>query len=165
VHYRLKSEGKQLIGEVADLWQGPHGVRVSPPPPDCWPLPGCSGCRTSGTWTQPATTKPLKEAMQRAANSRKSYKMQCCESEFFPSQIRIKELKYFNPKIVSKLSEIGMIRVVHPGSGSRFFTHPESRIRIRNTDKMLPFLKFKIDLNLYSQYCDAFPFKASWRNF
>ncbi len=47
-----------------------------------------------------------------------------------------------------------MIRVVYPGSGSQFFTHPESRIRIRNTDKMLPFLKLKTDLMVLSSEMD-----------
>jgi hypothetical protein len=66
-------------------------------------------------------------------------------SEFYPSgyRIRTKELKYFKPKIVSKLSEIWS-GFVHPGSGSggpEFFTHPGSRgkkgtgSRIRNTKK------------------------------
>jgi hypothetical protein len=36
-------------------------------------------------------------------------------SEFFPSRFRIKEFKYFEPKKVLG----NMIRVVHPGSGSR----------------------------------------------
>jgi hypothetical protein len=36
-------------------------------------------------------------------------------SEFFPSRIRIKEFKYFNPKNGFKSLGI-MIRVVHPGS-------------------------------------------------
>ncbi len=63
-------------------------------------------------------------------------------SEFFHpgSRIRIKEFKYFNSK--NCFYALGnMIRVVHPGSGSRYFTHPGSkgqkgtgsRIRIRNT--------------------------------
>jgi hypothetical protein len=63
--------------------------------------------------------------------------------EFFPSRIRIKAFKYFNKK--NGFSALGnMIRAVHPGSRSRFFTHPGSqiqgskkgcgsRIRIRNT--------------------------------
>ncbi len=60
---------------------------------------------------------------------------------FFPCLIRIKELKYFNPK--NGFWALGnMIWVVNPGSGSWFFTpHPGSRgqkgigsrIRIRNT--------------------------------
>ncbi len=38
----------------------------------------------------------------------------------FPSRIHIKEFKYFNPK--NCFWALGnMIRVVHPGSGSRFF--------------------------------------------
>jgi hypothetical protein len=71
-------------------------------------------------------------------------------SEFFPSRIRIriKEFKYFNPKIVSKVSEVHMFRDVHPGSGFQiwaliFLPIPDPgsrgqkgsgfRIRIRNT--------------------------------
>jgi hypothetical protein len=59
---------------------------------------------------------------------------------FFPSRIRIKEFKYFNPK--NCFSALGnMIRIVHSGSGSWIFTHPgsrgqkgpRSRVRIRNT--------------------------------
>jgi hypothetical protein len=47
---------------------------------------------------------------------------------FFPSQIHIKEFKYFNPtNCFSSLRNL--IRVVHPGSGSWFFTHPGSRIQ------------------------------------
>ncbi len=44
--------------------------------------------------------------------------------EFSPFRIRIKEFKYgiLIQKIVFKLSEIGS-QVVHPGSGSWFFTH------------------------------------------
>ncbi len=57
------------------------------------------------------------------------------------SRIRIKEFKYFYPKHCFLALE-NMIRVVHPGSGSWFCTHPGSwiqgpkrhRIRIRNTD-------------------------------
>ncbi len=41
------------------------------------------------------------------------------------SQIRIKELKYFNPKIALG----NMIRVVHPGSGSWFFSFYPSRLK------------------------------------
>jgi hypothetical protein len=45
-------------------------------------------------------------------------------------RILIKEFKYINQKIISKLSD--MIRNVRPGSGSRIriliFTHPGSRI-------------------------------------
>ncbi len=61
-------------------------------------------------------------------------------SKFFLFRSRIKELKYFNPK--NCFEALGnMIRDVHPGSGSRFFTHSGSRghkgtgsrIRIRNT--------------------------------
>ncbi len=79
-------------------------------------------------------------------------------SEFFPSRIRdthffhlgsrirIKEFKYFKPKYGFKAPG-NMIRVVHPGSGSRtrFLPIPDSgsmvqkgtgtRIRIRNTDR------------------------------
>jgi hypothetical protein len=60
------------------------------------------------------------------------------ESVFFPSRIRIKEFKYFNPKNWFLCSR-NMIRVVNPGSGSCFFSHPGSRgqkgteFRIRNT--------------------------------
>ncbi len=74
-------------------------------------------------------------------------------SDFFPS--RIPDPNFFHPgsasknlsilteNPVSKLSEIPMIRVVHPGSGS-WFTHPGFRIqgskstgsRILNTVKM-----------------------------
>ncbi len=47
------------------------------------------------------------------------------ESVFFPSRIRIffKEFKYCNPK------KWFLSGVVHPGSGSWFFTHPGSRIQ------------------------------------
>ncbi len=84
---------------------------------------------------------------------KKIQKLQCCgtrmfipdpkffhpESEFFRpgSRICIKEFKYFNPKNGFKAH-----RVVHPGSGSRFFTHSGSRgqkgtgSRIRNTEKL-----------------------------
>ncbi len=49
-------------------------------------------------------------------------------SKFFPSRIRIKEFKYFNPK--NGFWALGnMVRVVHPGSGSWFFTHPGSWIQ------------------------------------
>jgi hypothetical protein len=44
------------------------------------------------------------------------------------SRIRIKEFKYFNPKKFF-LALVNMIRVVHPGSGSWFFTHPRSPIQ------------------------------------
>ena len=51
-------------------------------------------------------------------------------SEFFPSRIRFKELKYLNPTIVSKLSEI----LYDPGCSSRIriliFSHPGSRIQL-----------------------------------
>ncbi len=60
---------------------------------------------------------------------------QCCGSgmfiripdpNFFPSRIRIREFKYFNPK--KWFHPLGnMIRVVH--SGSWLFTHPGSRIQ------------------------------------
>ncbi len=41
------------------------------------------------------------------------------------SRIRIKEYKYFNPKIVTKLSEIwSWLFIRDPGSGTWFFTHP-----------------------------------------
>jgi hypothetical protein len=46
--------------------------------------------------------------------------------EFFPSRIRIKEFKDFNPRNCFKALG-NMIRGVHPGSG--FFTHTGSRIR------------------------------------
>jgi hypothetical protein len=39
------------------------------------------------------------------------------------SRIRIKEFKYFNPKIVFQLSE-NMIRIVYPGSRSATLTVP-----------------------------------------
>ncbi len=56
-------------------------------------------------------------------------------------RIRIKTFKYCDPKNVYQALG-NMIRVVHPGSESRFFTHPGSSgqkgngslIRIRNTD-------------------------------
>ncbi len=50
-------------------------------------------------------------------------------SKIFPSWIRIKEFKYFNPKKMF-LSTRKYDRVVHPGSGSWFFTHPGSRIQV-----------------------------------
>jgi hypothetical protein len=69
-------------------------------------------------------------------------------SEYFPSRIRIKEFKYFNPK--NGFQALGnMIRIVHPGSGFRIriLTLYPSRIpdpgvkkalgpgyRIRNTE-------------------------------
>ncbi len=66
-------------------------------------------------------------------------KIQCCGSGINipdPSQ----EFKYFNPKNCFKAFG-KMIRVVHPESGSWFFTHPGSRgqkkgtgSRIRNTE-------------------------------
>ncbi len=47
---------------------------------------------------------------------------------YFPSRIRIKEFKHFNPK--NCFYALGnMIRVAHPGSGYWFFTHPESLIQ------------------------------------
>jgi hypothetical protein len=60
--------------------------------------------------------------------------------QIFPSRIRAKERKYFNPKNCF-LALGNMVRVVHPGSGSWFLTHPGSRIQgskrhriwIRNT--------------------------------
>jgi hypothetical protein len=43
------------------------------------------------------------------------------------SRIRIKEFKYFDPnKWFLSSRKYRMIRVVHPGSGSLFFTHPGS---------------------------------------
>ncbi len=69
-------------------------------------------------------------------------------SEFLPSRIRIriKEFWYFSPKNRSKVSEIRSRMLIpgpDPGSGSWFFTHPDSgsscqkgtgsRIRIRNS--------------------------------
>jgi hypothetical protein len=48
-------------------------------------------------------------------------------SEFFPSRIRNKEFKYFNPK--SCFLALGnMIRAVHPGSRSRILIFYPSRI-------------------------------------
>ncbi len=47
--------------------------------------------------------------------------------------IRIKKFQYFNPKNCSKLSEIWSgcsTQIPHPRSGSLFFTHPRSWIRI-----------------------------------
>ncbi len=45
------------------------------------------------------------------------------QKDFWPRiRIRIKEFKFLTQKIVSKLSEVGiMIRDFHPGSGSRVF--------------------------------------------
>jgi hypothetical protein len=65
-------------------------------------------------------------------------------SEFFPFRIRIKEFKYSNPKWFQALGN--MIRVVYPGYGFWFFTHPGSRgqqstgsrIRILNTVTQVP---------------------------
>jgi hypothetical protein len=54
-------------------------------------------------------------------------------SKFCPSRIRIKELKYFNPKNFFQAPG-NMIRVVHPRSGSWFFQIQGSkRPRICNT--------------------------------
>jgi hypothetical protein len=55
-------------------------------------------------------------------------------SEFFPSRIRIKEFKYFNPENCF-LALGNIILVVHSGSRSRIRTliFYLSRIRIRNT--------------------------------
>ncbi len=50
---------------------------------------------------------------------------------FFPgSRIRIKEFKNFNPKkwFLSTQKLRNMIRIVHPGSGSWFFTYPGFRL-------------------------------------
>ncbi len=71
-------------------------------------------------------------------------------SEFFPSRIPDLHQRILTQKLV--FYALGnMIRVVHPGSGSWFFTHPGSRdqkgtgsrIRIRNTGLPCPigFLK------------------------
>ncbi len=49
-------------------------------------------------------------------------------SEFFPSLIRIKKLKYFTPK--NLFQALGnMIRIVHPGSATWFSTHHGSLIQ------------------------------------
>jgi hypothetical protein len=50
-------------------------------------------------------------------------------SKFFPSQIRIKEFKYFSPKEWF-LSSGNMIRVVHPESGSRIRIFYTNMIRV-----------------------------------
>ncbi len=58
----------------------------------------------------------------------------------FPSQIRIKEFKYFSTKKVSKLSEIGsglFIPDLEPRSEYGFFTHPGSRIQVSKRHRIL----------------------------
>ncbi len=79
-------------------------------------------------------------------------------SEFLPSRIHIKEFKYFSPNSLAQIALENMIQVVHPGSGSWFFTHPGSRgQKLKGTGSRI-LLRTLVTIIWYLRtYTSAFP--------
>ncbi len=87
-------------------------------------------------------------------------------SEFFPPRIRVKEFKYSNPKIVSKLSEIWS-RLFIPDPDPVFYPSriqgdKKARIRIRNTGVINNFRSFcGMFLGLFTLWIVCLPKRVS----